>query len=281
MAFVQTGSVRLEYFEQGYGPQTVVFIHGFEASARIWQMVQAALPSDRFTTYAINNRGAGRSDTPPDGADYGIPVFAADAYDAASALGLTRFTLVGHSLGGGTVANFALDHPEMVEGLVLLDPVDPDGPPMPSDIERILDARIAERKSRLPYGEGGDRVRDDHPHAVLLRLLNADMNAAPEQRLRGSLRSLFDRDLGQRVGQLAMPVLLVAGDADAVIPLSAMLATWAKYPAGTGLHVWHGVGHSPNLECPVELAALLARFINQTVATLPEGANPAFPSATV
>jgi len=281
MAFVQTGSVRLEYFERGYGPRTVVFIHGFEASARIWQLVQDALPADRYTTYAINNRGAGRSDTPPEEVDYGIPVFAADAYEVVRALGLTRFTLVGHSLGGGTVASFAVDHPEMVEALVLLDPIDPDGPPMPSDIVRTLDARMADRKSRLPYGEGGDKVSDDHPHAVLLRLLNADMNAAPEQRLRGSLRSLFDRDLGQRVGQLTMPVLLVAGDADAVIPLSAMLATWAKYPAGTGLHVWHGVGHSPNLECPVELAALLERFITETVVRLPKGTDPAFPSATV
>ena len=60
-------------------------------------------------------------------------------------------------------------------------------------------------------------------------------------------------------------MLLVAGDADELIPLSSMLATWAKYPAGAGLAVFHGVGHSPNLDCPNELAAVLRRFIEVTV----------------
>jgi pimeloyl-ACP methyl ester carboxylesterase len=87
------------------------------------------------------------------------------------------------------------------------------------------------------------------------------MRAAPEQRLRGSMRSMFDIRLGQRVKTLPMPVLLAAGDADELIPLANMLTTWAKYPAGTGLHVWHGIGHSPNVDCPEELAGLIGRFI--------------------
>ena len=62
-----------------------------------------------------------------------------------------------------------------------------------------------------------------------------------------------------------MPVLLAGGDADELIPLTSMLATWAKYPAGTGLHIWLGVGHSPNLDCPADLAALLRRFVEHTI----------------
>ena len=45
-----------------------------------------------------------------------------------------------------------------------------------------------------------------------------------------------------------------------------MLATWAKLPPGSGLHIWHGVGHSPNLDCPGELAALIRRFVEESVA---------------
>ena len=48
--------------------------------------------------------------------------------------------------------------------------------------------------------------------------------------------------------------LLVGGDADALIPLASMIRTWGKYPEGTGLHMWHGVGHSPNIDCPDGLA---------------------------
>jgi pimeloyl-ACP methyl ester carboxylesterase len=71
--------------------------------------------------------------------------------------------------------------------------------------------------------------------------------------------------LGDKVKSLPMPVLMLAGDADELIPLSAMLATWAKYPPGTGLHVWHGVGHSPNLDCPADVAHALRRFIETTI----------------
>ncbi|MGH6970462.1 MAG: alpha/beta fold hydrolase, partial [Caulobacteraceae bacterium] len=104
MAFAQLSKVRLEYFLQGDGPERVALIHGFQASARIWSLVQAALPPDRFQSIAINNRGAGASDAPADEADYGVPIFAADAFELLSGLGWKNFTLVGHSLGGATAA---------------------------------------------------------------------------------------------------------------------------------------------------------------------------------
>jgi pimeloyl-ACP methyl ester carboxylesterase len=71
--------------------------------------------------------------------------------------------------------------------------------------------------------------------------------------------------LGAAVRWLPMPVLPACGDADREIALGRMLATWAKYPPGTGLHVWHGVGHSPNVEVPDRLAGLLRRFIEETI----------------
>ena len=56
------------------------------------------------------------------------------------------------------------------------------------------------------------------------------MRNAPERRLRGSMRSMFDIRLGERVKALTMPVLLCGGDADTLIPLANMLSTWAKLP---------------------------------------------------
>ena len=76
---------------------------------------------------------------------------------------------------------------------------------------------------------------------------------------------MFSVRLGERVRALTMPVLLAGGDADELIPVSNMLSTWAKCPPGTGLHFWHGVGHSPNLDCPLELAALIRRFVETTI----------------
>ena len=269
MAFAQLSRVRLEYFPHGHGPEKVVFIHGYQASAPIWRMVQEALPADRYASIAINNRGAGASDAPPDEADFTVQAFAADAFELVSGLGWRDFTLVGHSMGGATVAEFAVNHPELLKGLVLLDPADPDGreiPGGPAAIEAMLDARMAARREQQARGrrDGIDASGAGAP-ADLMRQLGEDMRNAPERRLRGSMRSMLSLRLGGKVKRLAMPVLLIAGDADELIPLSSMLATWAKYPAGAGLAVFHGVGHSPNLDCPDELAAVLRRFIEVTV----------------
>jgi len=276
MAFAQLSKVRLEYFPHGAGPQKVVFVHGFEASAQIWAMTQAALPADRYTSIAINNRGAGGSEAPPDEADFGVQVFAADAFELVSQLGWKDFTLVGHSLGGATVAQFAVDHPSLIKGLVLLDPSDPDGyrPGLPTEgpeLDALIDRRMAvrnqaqsETQARTAAGAAGPGGEDDL-RTRSLRALMADIRAAPERRLRGSMRSMMTLKLGERVKTLPMPVLVAGGDNDTTIPVAAMLATWAKYPPGTGLHFWHRAGHSPNIDCPEELAALLQLFIEKTI----------------
>jgi pimeloyl-ACP methyl ester carboxylesterase len=62
-----------------------------------------------------------------------------------------------------------------------------------------------------------------------------------------------------------MPVLLAGGDADELIPVANMLETWSLLPEGSGLHFWHGIGHSPNVDCPDALANLLQRFVEQTI----------------
>ena len=270
MAFAQLSKVRLEYFAHGHGPEKVVFIHGFQASAPIWRMVQEALPEDRYSSIAINNRGAGASEAPPNEDDFGCQVFAADAFELVTQLGWNDFTLAGHSMGGATVAEFAVNHPGLLKGLVLLDPSDPDGRMASADkatvdtaIDRAVTALIAARGRNRP-GDAIDASAGGVP-ADMMRQLAADMAAAPERRLRGSMRSMMTLQLGEKVKSLPMPVLMLAGDADELIPLSAMLATWAKYPAGTGLHVWHGVGHSPNLDCPAEVAQVLRRFVETTI----------------
>ncbi|MBK8763649.1 MAG: alpha/beta hydrolase [Burkholderiaceae bacterium] len=265
MTIARLSEVSLEYFEQGEGPNVVVFVHGYQASARVWHGVQQALPAQQYRSIAINNRGAGATEAPPNESDFTIQKFAADAFELVSQLGLARFTLVGHSMGGATVAQFAVDHPELVSGLVLLDPASPNGAAMePAQLEAFLDQRMVLRREQQARGAGNDGIdargsTDFDPEQ--LRLLMQDTAAAPERRLRGSMRSMMQLRLADRVKALPMPVLLAAGDRDAIIPLENMLASWAMYPKGTGLHVWHGEGHSPNVDCPRQVAALLQRFI--------------------
>jgi pimeloyl-ACP methyl ester carboxylesterase len=134
MAKIQLSRVQLEYLPHGEGPERILFTHGFLSSGRIWRLVQEALPADRYASIAVCNRGAGESDAPPEVSDFGVEVFASDLYELVTALGWRDFTLVGHSLGGATSTRFALDHPDLLKGVVLLNPADPDGVELPAGV---------------------------------------------------------------------------------------------------------------------------------------------------
>ena len=265
MATIQLSRVQLEYLPHGEGPERILFTHGFLSSGRIWGLVQEALPADRYTTIAVCNRGAGASDAPPAVSDFGVEVFASDLHELVTQLGWRDFTLVGHSLGGATSTRFALDHPELLKGVVLLNPADPDGVELPAGVTaeeaiRHLVAAIPTQTTEFNV----DAAATDVP-ADLMEALGRDIANAPERRLLGSLLSVFSQHMGDQLDRLKMPFLFVGGDIDRMITPATQLASWAKYPAGTGLHMFDGVGHSPNLDRPKELAALLRQFIEETI----------------
>ena len=55
--FVQAGTVKLQYFEYGTGPEPLVLVHGYQSSGRIWRLVQEALDPTRFRSLAFNSSG--------------------------------------------------------------------------------------------------------------------------------------------------------------------------------------------------------------------------------
>jgi pimeloyl-ACP methyl ester carboxylesterase len=268
MPFAQLSAVRQHYYESGDGPQAVVLVHGFQSSGRIWQLTWERLPTDQYRVIAVDNRGAGETDAPEGEDAYGCGPFASDLYELVQQLGLRDIILVGHSMGGATAMQFAVDHPEVVRALVLVDPAGPDGIGADGiDIEATIDERMRRRaESNRP--EGTIAFLADNPGIApdgFAEALAADIAAAPERRLRGSYRSMLTLRIGDRVGRLPMPVLLMAGDDDQLVPLPRLLDTYAKLPPGSGLHVWHGVGHSPNVEAVDKFVRVLRRFIERTV----------------
>ena len=115
-SFVQAGPVRLQYFEHGEGPETVVLVHGFASNAPIWRYtVEQLTAAGRFRIIAFNNRGAGESDRSDLESDYSVESFAVDLFNAVGQLGLRDFTLVGHSMGGATVSQFSLAHQDLLK----------------------------------------------------------------------------------------------------------------------------------------------------------------------
>lgn len=266
--FLQAGSVRLQYFEHGSGPETVVLVHGYTASARIWRAMQECLDPTRFRVLAINNRGAGDSDRSTDEADYTVEAFARDLSGAVTTLGLRDFHLVGHSMGGATVSRFALDHQALLRSLTLLDPAPLASRPALTpgwDDEIRAQFRTGEAP-RSASGAAAPATRHETLAEHYRRELAEDVARTPLARLIGSRRSMASLDLRSRLGEIRVPTLVIGGDLDTTVGVPHILAEYLALPeANRFLHVYHRVGHSPNIDLPGEMAALLTEFFTVTV----------------
>lgn len=265
MAIVKAGDVNLEYFEIGEGDPTVVLIHGASSSARIWHVVQQQLAEAGMRTVAISMRGAGASDHTKDEKDYNPASYARDIAAALKTLEISKFVLVGHSLGVGNALNFACDNADGVDiqALILMAGGPGGGRPKQTaeqiqalrDRVKLPDPATADQRKAawLPIHMGlPEDVRD---------ALWADIQGNPIERLLG--QGLGARkDMTEFLGQIDIPVLIVSGDNDSVVPLEYSLQMYPKIPADKRhLHVIHGVDHFPNAQIPGRIAAVYRRFI--------------------
>lgn len=115
MPTVATNNVNLYYRVDGQGP-SVVFCHGRASTHLSWSRQVVAL-RDRYTCITYDMRGFGKSTEEPD--DPGLAAHCDDLKGLLDHLGVDRAFLVGQSMGGFGVMQFALRYPERVLGLVL------------------------------------------------------------------------------------------------------------------------------------------------------------------
>ena len=252
----------MEYFEQGHGLDTLVLVHGYASSAAIWRYTLEDLSEERFRVIVLNNRGAGQSDrssadVPFKEDDYSVETFADDLFNAVSALKLDGFTLVGHSMGGATVTHFALEHQDLLKGLVLMNPTPLNGRLLKygweSEMRETLD------RSGPPEGDMGfqaPHVTEDFKEAVL-----ADISRNPVERFIGGRKSMAALQLRDRLHEIKVPTLVMGGDQDTTVGVDNILAEYQALPEDVrNLHIYHGTGHSPNVQVPLWVANIVGEF---------------------
>ncbi len=107
---------------KGDGPP-VLLLHGYPQNHTIWHLIAPEL-AKTFTVVAADLRGYGDSSKPqgkPDHSNYSKRAMAADMVAVMQSLGFERFAVVGHDRGGRVAHRMALDHPDVITGLVVLD----------------------------------------------------------------------------------------------------------------------------------------------------------------
>jgi haloacetate dehalogenase len=119
---IRVGEVTINLVLGGSGPP-VLLLHGYPQTHVMWRKV-APILAERFTVVVPDLRGYGDSDKPrglPDHSNYSKRVMARDQVEMMAALGFPRFALAGHDRGARVAHRMALDHPERVSRLAVLD----------------------------------------------------------------------------------------------------------------------------------------------------------------
>ena len=117
--FIESNGIRLAVYEQGSGP-AVILLHGFPEIAYSWRFQLPALADAGYWAIAPDQRGYGRSERPPDIADYAIQQLIADTVGLLDALDIERATFVGHDWGALLLWQMSLLEPERMQSQVIL-----------------------------------------------------------------------------------------------------------------------------------------------------------------
>jgi 3-oxoadipate enol-lactonase len=116
MPKVRINDIDLYYESTGQGPP-VLLIHGLGSSTRDWEPQIAAFPA-HYRVVAFDVRGHGQSDKPP--GPYSVPLFTADTAELIRSLEIGPCHIIGISMGGMIAFQLAVDTPELVKSLVIV-----------------------------------------------------------------------------------------------------------------------------------------------------------------
>ena len=266
---VEIDGHRVHYLERGgEGPdtQTLVLIHGFAGDKNHWiRFVRFLPPGYRVLAPDLSAHGDNALDP---AATYSISYLTDVVSAFIDTLEEDPVHLVGNSLGGRIAAELALAHPERVRTVSLLDPAGL-ASPEPSDLDVALargenllipttreeyDTLIAisfgDDAPELPWPAPAVLARRYANRASVYRKIWTDLGTEPN-------------DLDSRLHQLTPPLLVVWGEQDGVIDVSAA-GRWAELVSHSEIELMTGVGHAPMLERPEETATLVDAFIERT-----------------
>ena len=185
-------------------------------------------------------------------------------------LGVEKAILIGHSAGAGIAVQTALATPERVSGLVLVDPALSGRPGMPDWLENTPQMkRMGPFLARSLAGKEGDAFLEASWHDF------SKFTEADKEAYRKPLRvsdwdvALWEftkanqtTDLTSQLGDIWLPVLVMSGDDDRIIPITESERIADALPDGR-LEVITACGHLPQEECPEAFVAAIEQYLLQ------------------
>jgi 3-oxoadipate enol-lactonase len=263
MPTASVNGIDINYKLEGDGDETIVLVNGLADDLETWVFQMEDLLAAGYRVLRFDNRGVGGSSMPA--GPYTTKLFAQDTKALVDELGITDFHLLGVSMGGMIAQEYALAHPEDLRSLTLACTYAAPGPfcsrmfSMWADMAPVNGVPFIMRDVTLwaftvPFFE----EREDE-----LREFEADMAqmTQPTEAYLAQLSSIQTHDTTDRLVQIRVPTLVLAGEEDILIPvrLSRRLqegiagSRWATTPGG----------HACLWEHPVQFNRAVLEFLSE------------------
>jgi pimeloyl-ACP methyl ester carboxylesterase len=271
-AFVEVQGMEVHYRIEGNTQDTmpIVLLHGTGASLHTW---------DGWTASLIANHRVVRLDLPAYGltgphpkGDYSMSAYVSFLNDFLTKLNISKCILGGNSLGGSIAWNYALQHPDRVSALIL---VDAGGYPASKTTKR--ESPVAFRLATVPVVK--DLFQYVLPRSVIEKSVSnvyGDPSLVTDELIDryyelslhpGNRRAFIDRMSSMSkptdtllIRQLHMPTLIMWGERDLLIPVECAYKFQRDLPNDT-LAVFKGLGHVPMEENPALTVATVQKFL--------------------
>jgi len=268
----QDAQYSIYYEDLGQG-EPVILIHGWPLSGKSWELqIQALLDAGhRVITY--DRREFGQSFVSSDGYDY--DTLAEDLHKLISQLELRKPALVGFSMGGGEViryiTNYGNDNISKITLVASIIPLvkkkddNPDGVPQ-EKLDEIINNLKGDRLNFLESFHMNFYNYGILSKSVSQKQLDFDWNIASQASPIATIKaaeSWANTDFRTEVGAVTVPVLIVHGDDDKVVPIKTAGDQAAQLIGHSQYHVISGAPHGLNITHAEELNPILIEFLKQ------------------
>ena len=265
-----TDGTRIYYKDWGKG-QPVVFSHGWPLCADAWDDQMVFLGEHGYRAIAHDRRGHGRSDQPWTGND--MDTYAADLATLVEALDLKDVIHVGHSTGGGEVARYIGRYGTKrvakavligaVPPLMLKTAANPGGLPM-EEFDKTRAGVLADRSQffkdlTLPfYGANrpGAKVSQGLRDSFWLQGMQAGFKAVLD-----CVKAFSETDFTEDLKKFDVPTLILHGDDDQIVPITASAIPSSKLVKGSTLKIYPGAPHGLCSTLKAQVNADLLAFL--------------------
>jgi len=265
-----SGNVDLYYEDHGSG-KPVVLIHGYPLSGASWEKQTAALLAAGYRVIAYDRRGFGKSSQPTTG--YNYDTFAEDLRSLITHLNLRDFCLAGFSMGGGEVARYLGKYGSKdVSKAVIISGVPPfllKTADNPEGVDGSVFAGIEKAVAADRYSFFTGFFQNFYNSDVFLgkrvseQAVQANWNLAASSSATASLACVatWHEDFRKDLARIDVPTLVIHGDADRILPITAAGLRTAKLIKGARLLVVKDGPHCITWTHAEEVNAELLNFL--------------------